>query len=146
MGPNQPPSDQPDEPQRGEGAGLSSGSPLSREQMREMARARAAELPGDALPAAPISPEAVRELAADLATELLLQMAQQSEESPEDEVQGFAFSTRFQCTGASFACTGTGYTCATSSTHSCKDFACNHFACTSAFSGLTRFTAMGFGR
>jgi hypothetical protein len=113
--------------------------------LRRLAVDAAAQLPEDAVPKPPISPEAVRELAADLATQILHRLTQASGEAPAAETEGFAaFGAglpRFKCPGT-FLCGGT-YSCAGDSTHACGGrFNCpGTFACEGTFSGLRSLLA-----
>ena len=63
--------DRPSEPRSGAGDGPSIEQLASRDQLREFTGALAAGLPPASLPREPVSPETVRELAADIAAELL---------------------------------------------------------------------------
>jgi hypothetical protein len=132
---DQPRSDRPAEPRSDGGASPAGDQRSSRERLREVTGALAVELSGESLPSGPVSPEALRELAASLATELLDHLVQT--EAPADDVQGFAMLPH-SCTGATFHCGGLGYSCAGGAGHSCtQSFLCDGmlgFSCTVAYS------------
>jgi hypothetical protein len=138
MAMDQPPSERPAEPQSGGGTDPVAQERSSRSELRQMTGALAAELPPASLPSAPVSVEEVRELAADLAAELLHQIVQSGSASGSDEVQGLALRRSFNCTGATFSCNGY-YDCPGLGKHSCTgSFSCGTtFRCTLVFSGLS---------
>jgi hypothetical protein len=100
----------------------------TQERFREGTRTLAARLPPAALPSARVSPDFVRELAAELAAHLL------APGTPVPEVQEFMMP--YQCTGVAFKCDGY-YKCTT--THSCSGtYTCpTAVSCPKAFSGLS---------
>jgi hypothetical protein len=107
-------------------------------QWREVLGALAAQIPPESLPSGSISPEAVRELAADLATELIQQLSQPTAAPAAggEDVQGF-IRPSYECTGIIFAC-GKSYAC-NDTKHSCSLlFGCTgFFGCSGGpFSGL----------
>lgn len=108
----------------------------SLERLREVTRTLAAGLPPTSLPSAPVPPDAVPKLAADLAARLLDEMSELAAGEPEAEVRGFMLP--YQCTGAVFKCDGY-YKC--TKTHSCP----NQYSCPAAvicrepFKGLEGF-------
>ena len=104
------------------------------EQLRQVTRHLAAAMPAESLPTAPIAPDSVRQIAADLAAELLHQIAEpQSEAMREDAVWR---SLSYNCTGHQFICR-LAYGCAGGTAHSCTNkFDCGIFSCTIAFAGF----------
>jgi hypothetical protein len=112
-----------------------------RDQMREITGALAAGLPAESLPREPVAPGAVRELAADLAAQILDQMAQPAAGTPEEEVEGFARRLPFNCPNT-FNCSGY-YACPGIGAHSCNPtFGCGTtFSCTQVFFGYRGITA-----
>jgi hypothetical protein len=108
---------------------------MSRDELRRRIRAEVARLPLQSLPTGPVSPDAVRELAADLATAVLGKMSE-----PSEDTEGFASrGLGYECTGASYSCTLT-YSCEIFRPHKCA----NHFACPLAFSSPTlQFRRLG---
>ena len=141
MAMDQPPPERPIDPQAEGGAAGPAGQFPSREELRELTGALAAGLPAESVPQEPVSPDVVRELAADLAAEIIQQLAQPSGASPDDDVQGFGFSMGgarlpYRCTGQGYTCGGTigsSYICPTAGSHACTGM----FSCSNTFSGLT---------
>jgi hypothetical protein len=117
---------------------------LNKGEWRQAADAVAAQIPVELPASEPVSDDAVRKLAADVAAELLYQLSQPPGQAAESEVQGFALSSRFSfssrlsydCTGAAYLCTES-YACNTT-LHSCIKFSCSGvFGCTGGpFSGF----------